>query len=97
MLYDAKMEMKEKRAQLLDSMRQMPDYSLQVGAIISVGAGVVENGVRMCCTVMWGPSCNTQVNAWHRCSNIHYAFAQSSNKTHQLCRCILKIHLLACS
>ena len=30
MLLDAKMEMKQKRAQLLDSMQQMPDYSLQV-------------------------------------------------------------------
>lgn len=31
MLLDSKMEMKQKRAQLLDSMQQMPDYSLQVG------------------------------------------------------------------
>lgn len=29
-LHDAKMTMKQKRAELLDSMRQMPDYSLQV-------------------------------------------------------------------
>jgi hypothetical protein len=29
-LHDAKMLMKQKRAELLDSMRQMPDYSLQV-------------------------------------------------------------------
>lgn len=31
-LLDAKMMMKQKRAELLDSMRQMPDYSLQVCA-----------------------------------------------------------------
>jgi len=30
MLADAKLDMKQKRAQLLDSMRNMPDYSLQV-------------------------------------------------------------------
>jgi hypothetical protein len=30
MLADAKAEMKEKRAQLLASMRELPDYSLQV-------------------------------------------------------------------
>lgn len=31
MLADAKQDMKEKRAQLLASMREMPDYTLQVG------------------------------------------------------------------
>lgn len=43
MLSDAKAEMKSKRAQLLDSMRQMPDYSLQVCG--SVRGSVCRRGV----------------------------------------------------
>jgi hypothetical protein len=44
LLAEVKGEMKAKRAQLLETMRSMPDYSLQVGSYGRDGSEITDHG-----------------------------------------------------